>query len=407
MRRRCCAENARSQRLARTRCAFASRRCGRWRRAWARGTSTRKRCSARYCARRDTRGACLHDARGIYASRSRHETRADAPSPPRRPLPPSPSPFRRDEVTGELTGWPRDVAVSPGPEARPSASPTRGAACAPVDLTSPDDAARRDDDDATREQEARGDATPRDGPDPISALRPSLTSLTPHKVWFQNARNRRWCRSPSRIPKTALPPRKTRRNADAAPKTTTTSPRRGARRKTFVSFVVQLAFGPPPRAPRSHARAGAAERGLAKHGMKPGPREYMRASSRAWTRARRYRRTFSEPERSVGAEGGGGGAVASTLSDGGRSDGGSDDSLENALGRFIKSNVALYERVLLMGGGRGRGGDCAARAGAARAEHRRREGSRTKLLAYLEREGVAVTHVRGRGRRRHERGFSL
>ena len=52
------------------RCAFASRRCGtRWRRAWAQGTSTRKRCSARYCARRDTRGACLSHGRAWHVSR--------------------------------------------------------------------------------------------------------------------------------------------------------------------------------------------------------------------------------------------------------------------------------------------------------------------------------------------------
>ena len=81
---------------------------------------------------------------------------------------------------------------------------------------------------------------------------------------------------------------------------------------------------------------------------------------------------------------------------GGRSDGGSDDSLENALGRFIKSNVALYERVLLM-----ETVDvdevlatCGARR--RRAGHRRAKVPRAKLLAYLEREGVAVTHTSGR-----------
>ena len=178
---------------------------------------------------------------------------------PGRPLPPSPSPFRRDDVTGELTGWPRDVAVSPGPEARPSASPTRGAACAPVDLTSPDDAARRDDDDATREREARGDATPRDGPDPISALRPSLTSLTPHKGVVSK-------RADSPVVSIAISDsedgataaedatRKRGRGDEDDEDDAAASRRAPKDFRVFVVFEARLR-GPPLGRPRSHARA--------------------------------------------------------------------------------------------------------------------------------------------------------
>lgn len=319
---------------------------------------------------------------------------------PGRPLPPSPSPFRRDDVTGELTGWPRDVAVSPGPEARPSASPTRGAACAPVDLTSPDDAARRDDDDATREREPRGDATPRDGPDPISAL-PSLTSLTPHKGVSSKRKTRE-----SPVVSIAISDSEDSEDAEDATR------KRGRGDEDDVADVAASRRAPkdsgspsrpPPRAP-SFARASSAqlERELAKHGMKPGPREYMtRELARAWAAGAALPPDFFEPE-----------AEASTPSTrraeaeapsprrcrtGGRSDS-ADGELENALGRFIKSNVALYERVLLMETvdvdevlATVRRAPAPLAPGIAAAKV-----PRAKLLAYLEREGVAVTHTSGR-----------
>ena len=82
---------------------------------------------------------------------------------------------------------------------------------------------------------------------------------------------------------------------------------------------------------------------------------------------------------------------------GGRSDS-ADGALEDALGRFIKSNVALYERVLLMETvdvdevlATVRRAPAPLAPGVAVAKV-----PRAKLLAYLEREGVAVTHTSGR-----------
>jgi hypothetical protein len=136
--------------------------------------------------------------------------------------------------------------------------------------------------------------------------------------------------------------------------------------------------------------------------MKPGPREYMtRELARAWAAGAALPPDFFEPE-----------AEASTPSTrraeaeapsprrcrtGGRSDS-ADGELENALGRFIKSNVALYERVLLMETvdvdevlATVRRAPAPLAPGIAAAKV-----PRAKLLAYLEREGVAVTHTSGR-----------
>ena len=72
--------------------------------------------------------------------------------------------------------------------------------------------------------------------------------------------------------------------------------------------------------------------------------------------------------------------------------------LEDALGRFIKSDVALYDRVLLMEtvdvdevlhSVRRARTPLAPGVAAAKVP-------RAKLLAYLEREGVAVTHTSSR-----------
>ena len=82
---------------------------------------------------------------------------------------------------------------------------------------------------------------------------------------------------------------------------------------------------------------------------------------------------------------------------GGRSDS-ADGALEDALGRFIKSNAALYDRVLTMEAvdvdevlTTVRAAPSPPAPGVAAAKV-----SRAKLLAYLEREGVAVTHTSGR-----------
>ena len=84
---------------------------------------------------------------------------------------------------------------------------------------------------------------------------------------------------------------------------------------------------------------------------------------------------------------------------------GSDvEALEDALGRFIKSDVALYERVLLMETVDVDEVLATVRRGFARkplapgvAEGAaKKKVPRAKLLAYLEREGVAVTHTSSR-----------
>jgi hypothetical protein len=143
---------------------------------------------------------------------------------------------------------------------------------------------------------------------------------------------------------------------------------------------------PPPRAP-SFARASSAqlERELAKHGMKPGPREYMtRELARAWAAGAALPPAFFEPEPPAVERGAGGKDLEARL--------------EDALGRFIKSDVALYDRVLLMETVdvdevlhlvRRARTPLAPGVAAAKVP-------RAKLLAYLEREGVAVTHTSSR-----------
>ena len=71
------------------------------------------------------------------------------------------------------------------------------------------------------------------------------------------------------------------------------------------------------------------------------------------------------------------------------------EALEDALGRFIKSDVALYDRVLLMETvdvdevlATVRRAPAPLAPGIAAAKV-----PRAKLLAYLEQEGVAVTHT--------------
>ena len=172
---------------------------------------------------------------------------------------------------------------------------------------------------------------------------------------------------------------------------------------------------PPPLAP-SFARATSAqlERELAKHGMKPGSREYMtRELARAWAAGAALPPDFFEPEavsrvsrrRRTGAadaaappprpsetesHAGGFRKRPSVEPRGG--------ALEDALGRFIKSNAALYDRVLTMEAvdvdevlTTVRAAPSPPAPGVAAAKV-----SRAKLLAYLEREGVAVTHTSGR-----------
>jgi len=127
-----------------------------------------------------------------------------------------------------------------------------------VDLTSPDDAARRDDDDATREREPRGDATPRDGPDKTSAL----FGIKGVKTNVERAESPvvSIAISDSEDGEDAETRMTRRGNADAATETTSpssptsptspTSPRRGARAKTRAHLR-----GFPLGRPRSHARA--------------------------------------------------------------------------------------------------------------------------------------------------------
>jgi hypothetical protein len=163
---------------------------------------------------------------------------------------------------------------------------------------------------------------------------------------------------------------------------------------------------PPPRAP-SFARASSAqlERELAKHGMKPGPREYMtRELARAWAAGAALPPDFFEPDAEASRRRAEAEAPSPRPSDTRGHAGGGDRSdsaggaLEDALGRFIKSNVALYERVLLMETvdvdevlATVRRAPAPLAPGIAAAKV-----PRAKLLAYLEREGVAVTHTSGR-----------
>jgi len=160
---------------------------------------------------------------------------------------------------------------------------------------------------------------------------------------------------------------------------------RGARGESDRKTERQKSQPAPRRAP-SFARASSAqlERELAKHGMKPGPREYMtRELARAWAAGAALPPAFFEPEPPERNRRGAGSEL---------------EALEDALGRFIKSDVALYDRVLLMETvdvdevlATVRRARTPLAPGVAAAKV-----PRAKLLAYLEREGVAVTHTSSR-----------
>ena len=262
-----------------------------------------------------------------------------------------------------------------------------------MDLTSPDDAARRDDDDTTREREPRGDATPRDGPDKTSAL----FGIKGVKTNVERAES----------PVVSIAISDSEDGEDAEDADDATRKRgRGDVADVAASRRAREDSGSPSRLPSrapSFARASSAqlERELAKHGMKPGPREYMtRELARAWAAGAALPPDFFDPEGETSRRRRA--APSPRPSDtrghaGGRSDS-ADGALEDALGRFIKSNVALYERVLLMETvdvdevlATVRRAPAPLAPGVAVAKV-----PRAKLLAYLEREGVAVTHTSGR-----------
>ena len=249
-----------------------------------------------------------------------------------------------------------------------------------MDLTSPDDAARRDDDDTTREREPRGDATPRDGPDKTSAL----FGIKGVKTNVERAE--------SPVVSIAISDSEDGEDAEDADDATR---KRGRGDEDDVADVAASRraredSGSPSRLPSrapSFARASSAqlERELAKHGMKPGPREYMtRELARAWAAGAALPPAFFEPEPPAVERGAGGRDLEARL--------------EDALGRFIKSDVALYDRVLLMETvdvdevlATVRRARTPLAPGVAAAKV-----PRAKLLAYLEREGVAVTHTSSR-----------
>ena len=261
-----------------------------------------------------------------------------------------------------------------------------------MDLTSPDDAARRDDDDDDdAAREPRGDATPRDGPDKTSALFGIKGVKT-------NAE-----RAESPVVSIAISDSEDGEDAEDADDATRKRGRGdvadvAASRRAREDSGSPLKTRPPPRAP-SFARASSAqlERELAKHGMKPGPREYMtRELARAWAAGAALPPDFFEPEAETSRRRRAAPSPRRCRT-GDRSDS-ADGALEDALGRFIKSNVALYERVLLMETvdvdevlATVRRAPAPLAPGVAVAKV-----PRAKLLAYLEREGVAVTHTSGR-----------
>ena len=269
-----------------------------------------------------------------------------------------------------------------------------------MDLTSPDDAARRDDDDDDdAAREPRGDATPRDGPDKTSAL----FGIKGVKTNVERAE--------SPVVSIAISDSEDGEDAEDADDATRKRGRGdvadvAASRRAREDSGSPLKTRPPPRAP-SFARASSAqlERELAKHGMKPGPREYMtRELARAWAAGAALPPDFFEPDAEASRRRAEAEAPSPRPSDTRGHAGGGDRSdsaggaLEDALGRFIKSNVALYERVLLMETvdvdevlATVRRAPAPLAPGVAVAKV-----PRAKLLAYLEREGVAVTHTSGR-----------
>ena len=112
-----------------------------------------------------------------------------------------------------------------------------------------------------------------------------------------------------------------------------------------------------------------------------------RELARAWAAGVALPPAFFEPEPPAVERGAGGRDLEARLED-----------VEDALGRFIKSDVALYDRVLLM--------ETVDVDEVLRSVRRARmplapgvaaaKVPRAKLLAYLEREGVAVTHTSSR-----------
>ena len=269
---------------------------------------------------------------------------------------------RRDDTTGEMTTWPPEGSLSLSPAAhtrRDTAAPT--SAREVVDLSSPDErTAPAPDHPDTSPRNHRDPTTPASVPVPDSAS----PAHPPHP------------RPSSRAP---LPPDYT--SADNA----------------------EL------------------ERALAAHGMKPGPRAYMiEALLRAWANDAATMDIANgdgaivaggraDERRAAGAAGGGehpgnvdarpGGARSRRRKrgeEGGPGEEARTIPLEDRLGVWIKSRPELYDRVLLMetvdvddllealaedartGGGVGG------------------KVPRTKLLAYLEGEGMAVQQTRSR-----------
>lgn len=261
---------------------------------------------------------------------------------------------------------------------------------------------RGDDDDDDAAREPRGDATPRDGPDPTSAL-----PWSSKEGVKENAE-----RTESPVVSIAISDSE---DGEEDAGDATRKRRRGdedddddvaASRRAPKDSGSPSPSRPPTRAP-SFARASSAqlERELAKHGMKPGPREYMtRELARAWAAGAALPPDFFEPDAEASRRRAEAEAPSPRPSDTRGHAGGGDRSdsaggaLEDALGRFIKSNVALYERVLLMETvdvdevlATVRRAPAPLAPGVAVAKV-----PRAKLLAYLEREGVAVTHTSGR-----------
>ena len=268
---------------------------------------------------------------------------------------------RRDDTTGEMTTWPPEGSLSLSPAAhtrRDTAAPT--SAREVVDLSSPD------------ERTALPPTTPTLPHETIAILPPRrpFPSPTPH-----------------------LPP--------------------------ILPFLAR----PPAPLPPDYTSADNAEleRALAAHGMKPGPRAYMiEALLRAWANDAATMDIANgdgaivaggraDERRAAGAAGGGehpgnvdarpGGARSRRRKrgeEGGPGEEARTIPLEDRLGVWIKSRPELYDRVLLMetvdvddllealaedartGGGVGG------------------KVPRTKLLAYLESEGVAVQQTRSR-----------
>lgn len=266
---------------------------------------------------------------------------------------------RRDDTTGEMTAWPPEgsLALSPAAHTRRDTAPPTSAREV-VDLLSPDE--------RTAPSPDHPDASPRHHRDP---------------------------NSPASIP---VP--------DSASPAHPPHPRPSSRAPL-----------PPDYTSADNAEL---ERALAAHGMKPGPRAYMiEALLRAWATDAATRDTANGDGEIVaggraderGAAGGGENRGNEDAQPGGarpgrqrrREEGGPGEKartipLEDRLGVWIKSRPELYDRVLLM-----ETVDVEDLLEAL-AEDARTGGGvggkvpRTKLLAYLEGEGVAVQQTRSR-----------